>query len=174
MMKKSYFLAFTAISLVLFCCSKKENKCFTSEDSTYLEVESLNFNEIEMQVKAGELSSTALDYANLYRSFLNEESECNSGKEGLKDFICDFISDSGFQQGRMKISDAEKKELAQFQLSFKFMLDDDGTLYGWSSLSSTKASYLAGWLDSEWVYCLNFERASAEDPWYLTEFVEID
>lgn len=173
-MKKLYFLALTAVSTLFFCCGNKENKCFTTEDSTYLEVESLNFKEIETQVGAGELSPTALDYVNLYRSFLNDKSECNSGKESLKDFICKFVSDAQFQDERMKLSEEEKKSLDNFFLSFKFMLDDDGTLYGWSSLSSTKASYLAGWLDSEWVFCLNFERANPDEPWYLTEFIEID
>ena len=173
-MKKVYFWAFIAIAMSFCCCCNKQNKCFTDEDSTYLEVESLNFNEIDIQVKAGELSPTALDYVNLYRTFLNKESDCNKGKEPLIDFICNFISDATFQKERMKISDDMQERLSNFELTFKFMLDDDGTLCGWSQLDCTHAAYLAGWLDSEWMYCLSFERNGLDGQWYLTEFIELD
>lgn len=107
---------------------------------------------------------------NNYGDFLSDESDCNQGKEPLKDFICRYTHDEKFRKSRIKIEgrDTDSIFTRSANQNFKFYFEF-GVTKSWDELSYLRARFIA---TAAMDVTESFYFSRIDDKWYLTDYFD--
>ena len=107
---------------------------------------------------------------NAYEDFLSNESDCNQGKEPLKEFICSYTHDEKFRKSRIKIEGKDKNSIYKKSAGENFKFYFQGrTRKTWEEVGYQYARFIvAEGNDIEESH--TFTRIG--EKWYLTDYFD--
>ena len=133
---------------------------------------------LTLAVALGSAAQTSRDIKASQKAIMDKEAVCNTGTEPFRDFIAKFNGDGAFLAQRTNIDKALEKKYAkvlqpgQLVASGPTERDGDDWYRKWSAIQPNTVFFDCGWVDSQIVYTLEFTRASANEPWFLTRLIE--